>query len=309
MDASEPFFTVVIPTRNRAELLGEAIRAVIGQSWKDFELVVVDDGSTDATQAVVESFDDKRVRLIRQPPSGVSAARNCGAKAARGIFLAFLDSDDVPRPTWLEAFSQSITRQRASMVCCPAVRINAEGRESSPIPVKDLGPELGHQRGQYLAGTFAISRRVFAEIGGYEERMTYSENHELFLRAVPYCQENDLEIANLDQSQLLIRERVASRRYDREKYESIEILLERHGQRLRSNRRMEANLFGVQGVSAARLGHFRDARRAFRAAFKTNPLRLTNLARLTVSLFPGPARALWGTADDEPWREPQRPSV
>ena len=91
--------TVVVPTRNRAAMLRQALRSVAAQRGVDLEAVVVDDGSTDATPAVVTAIGDRRLRLVRhQRPQGVSTARNRGVAEARGRWVAFLDDDDVWAP-------------------------------------------------------------------------------------------------------------------------------------------------------------------------------------------------------------------
>ena len=91
--------TVVVPTRNRASMLGQALRSVAAQHEVDLEAGVVDDGSTDATAALVSSMGDRRLRLIRhQRPRGVSVARNRGVAEARGRWVAFLDDDDLWAP-------------------------------------------------------------------------------------------------------------------------------------------------------------------------------------------------------------------
>ena len=98
-----PTVTVVIPTYNRANLLGRSIRSVIGQTYGDFELIIVDDGSTDSTAEIAASFDDERVKYIRREQNGgVGAARNTGIKAAIGKFVAFNDHDDEWLPDKLE---------------------------------------------------------------------------------------------------------------------------------------------------------------------------------------------------------------
>jgi len=94
---SDPIISVVIPTYNRAYCLRDAIDSVLTQSFRDFEIIVVDDGSTDGTNEVVKQYGD-RIRLIQQVNAGVSAARNTGIRAAKGEWIAFLDSDDTWEP-------------------------------------------------------------------------------------------------------------------------------------------------------------------------------------------------------------------
>jgi len=88
-----PIVSVIIPTYNRALCLGDAIDSVLSQSFKDYELIVVDDESHDGTDEVVKAYGED-VTLIRQENSGASAARNAGIRAAKGGWVAFLDSDD-----------------------------------------------------------------------------------------------------------------------------------------------------------------------------------------------------------------------
>jgi len=101
--SGDPTVSVIIPTYNRAHLVGRAIRSVLNQTYQDFEIIVVDDGSTDNTEEVVKSFNDPRIRYIRHEENrGGSAARNTGIRAARGEYIAFLDDDDYWLPTKLD---------------------------------------------------------------------------------------------------------------------------------------------------------------------------------------------------------------
>src|SRR5688572_33266032 len=95
MANSAPFFSVIIPVYNRAAALASAIESVRAQTCQDFEIVVVDDGSTDDPRAVVERIADPRIRFIRQENRGGGVARNTAIDHARGRFIAPLDSDDV----------------------------------------------------------------------------------------------------------------------------------------------------------------------------------------------------------------------
>jgi glycosyltransferase involved in cell wall biosynthesis len=103
MTSAAPFFSVVIPVYNRARVLGEALRSVLAQSERDFEIVVVDDGSRDDPGGVAAAFGDSRVRVVHQENAGGGAARNAGIRETRGRFIAFLDSDDLFLPHHLAA--------------------------------------------------------------------------------------------------------------------------------------------------------------------------------------------------------------
>ena len=94
-DRTAPTVSVIVPTYNREHMIGRALESVLAQEFTDFELIVVDDASTDNTEAVVRASGDSRIRYIREPANGgPNAARNRGMREARGEFLAFLDSDD-----------------------------------------------------------------------------------------------------------------------------------------------------------------------------------------------------------------------
>src|SRR5215510_4129929 len=96
---SAPLVSVVIPVYDREDYLGDAVDSVLAQTFPSFEIVVVDDGSTDRSAEIVRAHRDPRVRLICHPHNrGISAARNTGVDAARGDYVAFLDSDDVAYP-------------------------------------------------------------------------------------------------------------------------------------------------------------------------------------------------------------------
>lgn len=110
MAARAPYFSIVIPAFNRAFVLDRTLRSCLSQTFMDFEIIVVDDGSEDDTAKVVGRYQDARIIYERQANAGASAARNRGAALARGAWLAFLDSDDAFLPGKLEAFHAAIER-------------------------------------------------------------------------------------------------------------------------------------------------------------------------------------------------------
>jgi GT2 family glycosyltransferase len=101
--------SVIIPTHNRANIIGRAIESALGQTYRQLEVVVADDGSSDNTRALAESFGS-RVTYVHQANAGVSAARNFGMRLSRGEFIAFLDSDDAWRPWKIEAQMAALRR-------------------------------------------------------------------------------------------------------------------------------------------------------------------------------------------------------
>lgn len=118
MMSGTPCVSVIVPTFNRAYCLADTVRTVLAQSFTDFELVVVDDGSSDGTEAMLsEEFTDARLRYIRQENAGVSAARNTGMKTSRGKYIAFCDSDDLWDPLKLQLQVASMERFPSAGIC------------------------------------------------------------------------------------------------------------------------------------------------------------------------------------------------
>jgi glycosyltransferase involved in cell wall biosynthesis len=142
-----PFFSVVIPVYNRASALKAAIESVRAQTCQDFEIIVVDDGSHDNPRAVVESFGDPRIRIIRQDNSGGGAARNRGIDEACGCFVAFLDSDDQFLPHHL-AKMRSLLKGSKDLVGYARIRVDRGQGRTFLKPPRGIAP--GEQMGEYL---------------------------------------------------------------------------------------------------------------------------------------------------------------
>ncbi len=105
----QPLVSVIIPTYNRADLIGHTLDSAINQSYRNLEIIVIDDGSVDNTEEVVKAIGDSRIRYIRhQTNCGGSTARNTGIEAARGEYIAFLDSDDIWVPNKIQLQLASI---------------------------------------------------------------------------------------------------------------------------------------------------------------------------------------------------------
>lgn len=151
-------FSVVIPVFNRAELLKSAIASVLAQTARDFELIIVDDGSDDDVGAAVSEFSDSRIILIRQQNRGASAARNRGIDAARGRHVAFLDSDDLYLPHHLAAADAALGDTDDTAYYSPVIAERSSG-VSLTKPPRPIAP--GENMASYL-----MSDRGFVQTSG-----------------------------------------------------------------------------------------------------------------------------------------------
>ncbi|WCT73233.1 glycosyltransferase family 2 protein [Sphingomonas naphthae] len=145
---SAPFFSVVIPCYNRADRIADAATSVLAQTEGDFELIVVDDGSKDDPAAPLAALGDARIRCIRQDNAGAGAARNTGIDAARGRFIAFLDSDDAFLPEHLARTRAAIEADPARSVIFSQVMIRRFDGATFLKPPR--GPRAGEPMPEYL---------------------------------------------------------------------------------------------------------------------------------------------------------------
>ena len=147
MPAQAPHFSVIIPVYNRANTLGAAIQSVLAQSCQDFEIVIVDDGSTDDPAAVIAQFSDPRIRFLRQKNQGGGAARNAAIDAARGRLIAPLDSDDIFLPHHLQTMKMLLHGKTNTAGYARIVVDRGEGRTFLKPP-RAIRP--GENMGEYL---------------------------------------------------------------------------------------------------------------------------------------------------------------
>ncbi len=141
MTERQELISVVIPSYNRADRLPACLESVLGQTYRNIEVLVVDDGSEDGTPALFEELRDPRLRYLRYTPNrGACYARNYGAERARGAYLAFQDSDDTWRPEKLEKQLDFLKETGADLVFCGMRRIPEQG-EPFYYPVHGFHPD------------------------------------------------------------------------------------------------------------------------------------------------------------------------
>jgi glycosyltransferase involved in cell wall biosynthesis len=180
--------SVVIPTYNHARFVGQAIESVLSQTLPAHEVIVVDDGSSDNTQEVLNPYASP-VRVVRQQNQGVAAARNNGARFATGDFLAFLDADDVWLPRKLELQAARFGgKHEPGLVHCGVEDINDAGlplcRHLDGLEGRVATDLLLFRRPVILGGGsgIVIPRAVFEETGGFDTQLSTSADWDLFYR-------------------------------------------------------------------------------------------------------------------------------
>ncbi len=290
----QPAFSVIIPAYNRAHTLRRAIDSVLAQTFEDFELIIVDDGSTDGTRALVEAVDDPRIRYFYQENTGVSSARNVGAGAARGEFLTFLDSDDTAMPEWLESHRCAYSTVDVVLVCSAYL----DFEKDTIHPPKPLGPLFRNQTGQFLAGTFSARRWLFIQVAGYIETLHQGENWELGMRLVRACQDGNFQIKAITEPLVVynrqhMRSRTKSINRAKHRLETVEYLLRTYDSLFAGAPDWKARYLSISGVNSARIGSYAMARKYFAEAIRTQPYDLKQYVRYLIAYSPHLARRIW----------------
>lgn len=185
-----PKVSVIIPTYNRGEFIGKAIDSVLKQTYTNYEIIVVDDGSTDDTRKVVKSYG-KKVRYIYQENKGPSAARNRGINAAKGEYVAFLDSDDQFLPHKLQIQMNFIKKHsKCRFLYSWYYNTNKKGKNTKlrkPLATKNrefLQHSLYRRKFTIRTSTVVIQKRIFNKVGKFNERYLYSQDWDMWLRIV-----------------------------------------------------------------------------------------------------------------------------
>lgn len=189
-----PFFSVVIPLYNKEKFIGRAINSVLNQTIQNFELIIVDDGSTDNSLNLVKAYDDNRIRLISQENQGVSIARNTGILNAKADYIAFLDADD----EWLLDFLETIEQLINDFPLAGGYSTSAlwEDQYGDLIPItfsvlpkapwqgeiSNLFHVIANDASPIIPSSACIKRSVFANVGMFPEGIKRGEDIDTWIR-------------------------------------------------------------------------------------------------------------------------------
>jgi len=184
----DPLVSVIIPNYNHARFLGDAIRSVLDQGYKNVEIIVVDDGSTDNSREIAGQFDDQ-IHYIYQTNAGLSAARNTGIQASMGSLIGVLDADDMYEPSYISTLVAELqSNSDADGIYCDYQFVDEENKLLPQIEARPVASELLYKA--LLDGNFFVPesiflhRYVYDEVGFFDEALRACEDWDVWLRVV-----------------------------------------------------------------------------------------------------------------------------
>lgn len=282
-----PKISITIPTHNRAHLISRAIESVKNQTFKNWELFIVDDGSTDNTEEVILPFlEDNRIRYIKKKNSGAAHSRNVGVENSNYEWITFLDSDDEAKPDWLKKVSEEIISKKALIVCCGCETIDENGdliKINLPSKTK-IFPDTVYKMTN--GGVFTLSKAIFNKIGGFDNNLRSGQHTELSFRLLPYLKDKNIQIFNVHESLIKIHihkgERI--RGNPEMKFQGTTYCLEKHSTFFKERNTLKADYEGTVGMNAYLTGRKTESINYFCKSFLSEP-SIKRLVRIPIYCF------------------------
>jgi glycosyltransferase involved in cell wall biosynthesis len=195
---SNPEVSVIIPTYNRAASIGDSIRSVLSQSFQNFEIIIVNDGSTDDTEKIISEISDVRIRLVSHESNrGAPAARNTGIQSSKGEFVAFLDSDDRWLPDKLQIQMDYLQKSQETGSCSTGYYKYQETigfLASNPVwPEKDRLKHLLTTMDLSFGTTLLVRKNCFDKVGLFDENFPRHEDWDWVLRYLKFYQHHVIQ--------------------------------------------------------------------------------------------------------------------
>lgn len=296
-ERTSPTVSVVLPTYNRADSLPEAIDSVVDQTYEDFELIVVDDGSTDGTESIVEDVDDERVQYVGfEENRGANVARNAGIEAAEGRYIAFQDSDDrwCPRKLEQQVARMDSTSDEVGVVYTGWLRVSDENRTYRPS--RDRAMRSGDIHDELLHGNFVttpatlVRRECFEVAGRFDEQLPRLQDWELWLRISEHF---EFELIDEPLVEKDVEADAVSISGDPDRYlDAMARILEKHRDRFNEAPEALSNHRFTLGHRYLLGGRSNEGRRRLAQAARGNPCVLYVLAGVISLLGSAPYRTL-----------------
>lgn len=289
MTAADPQVTVCIPTLGRPSLAERAVPSVLSQTGVSVEVVVAVNTPTPIER--MPPLEDPRVVVLADVRGSVGAVRNAAAASASAGLLLFLDDDDELCDGALAALVSRFADPDVWFASGPVEVAARDGGSPRVEQPSDLGPLFVHAVGSFLAGSFAVRAAVFHQVGGYDERLRFSENAELCMRLCQAVAAAGARSETIDQVTVCYQESGTS--YLDQSADGAAVILDAHRPVFEAHPKLWADWEAIAGVALYRVGRRGDARRHLLRAVRLQPRELRHLARLAVSLVPPVAVRLW----------------
>ena len=276
MNKNNPTVSVIIPTYNRANLIDKSILSVLNQTYDDFELIIIDDGSTDNTADVINGFDDERIRYIRHETNkGLAAARNTGINFSIGVFISFQDDDDewVTKKLEKEINVMKKSKPNVGVVYSGLCRIKDNKKTYLPEPEHilregDLSNELIKRN--FVHSLILIRRSCFEKVGLYDEDLRAVEDWDLNLRLSKYYKFKFIDEALIksykDDSSLSSNLSLM--------LDCTEKIFEKHSSVFNKHKKAVAEIYGYLASQFCLEGQLMKGRQCFSKAIKKNPVNI-----------------------------------
>jgi glycosyltransferase involved in cell wall biosynthesis len=290
---TSPFFSIITPVFNGANTIHVALDSVLNQSFKDYEIIIVDDGSTDNTKEVVTTIGDSRVKYQWQSNAGPSSARNNGASFAVGQYFIFLDSDDRLSEKYLETFYSLLFPGKFLLGLSTAHFIGPNKKTlRRTIPWNN-----GKTFGPVLCGSYVISRTLFQSVNGFDVNLFFSENSDLFLRIrlEKKFEANSIVLNKSDEVRITtIGRQERAKKYSKKKYVSVQYFIQKHKTFFDHSLKDFINFKRIHALCALQNGDFKEARRCLAEIIKRKPNSFKTYFQYLMFLFPNVARIYYG---------------
>ena len=189
----QPFFSVIIPLYNKEKYISKTLETVLNQSFQDFEVIVINDGSTDNSKAIVDNYDDSRISIFSKENKGLSHTKNYGIQQANGTYMAFLDADDLWNDRYLETcFSQIESHPDFKVFATnynlfwPKKHVELTKKDNKISEYKSISRYTDIIKYPISQSSFIVHKSVFEKAGYFDDSINYGEDEDYYIRCLKH---------------------------------------------------------------------------------------------------------------------------
>lgn len=275
-------FSIITPTYNREDLVQTTIKSILAQTFTDWELFIVDDGSTDNTEQVIQQYlKDNRIKYIKKANSGQADSLNVGTSYTSGEYITFLDSDDEAYSNWLEVVNKNI-KEDTCVVCVGAMRklLNGSLVHEYINKWKFFGEII---RFKFTCGSLFLKRSIFFEIGGYDPEMQSNIQTDMGYRLLINLKNTNRKIVAVDEYlvQVNIHDGPRIRTNWEKRRDGTKLLLRKHYEFIKENIPKDIlNCYAIIAFANYKLKQRRESLHYIFKVIKIKPFIVSNYLKL-----------------------------